>query len=518
MKIKRAALLLLSLVLCLSLFCAAFAEATNSGDPVAVEENEDTKYQKTITIAPSLDFTSMDVQNEAGGTAKSVFVLVFDTLVEYDTTISEYVPGLAVSWEQISETEWVFKLREGVVFHDGTPFTAEDVKFTFERGMEQSGAKSKLSSIKEINVIDDYTIQFLLNAADFDLTYKLAEPNTSILCKKTFEEKGDEEGNKNGTGPFKYNEWVQGDYLSLLRNDTYWGGAKKTEEIVIRYIPEASSRLIALQNGEIDVCIDPPAIDLHYVEEDPNLILWQIPSTNIRHIFLNLNVEPFDNPLVRQAVAHAINREDLVIMVYEGNAQEAYNCMHPTSEYYIDAPYYEYDPEKAKELLAEAGYPDGFSTTIYSSTGTTQKAVANVIQGQLAEVGITAEIQSLETATFNQGVGHGGTYPIAVDGWGGHALGPDYALRSVFHSEGSINRSNIEDPHIDELIDKALATADHDERAAMYAEVQTFIMENANWLPLAIEQINVGIKNTVQGFELPLGLHHHWANLRIVEG
>lgn len=513
---KKILALILSLLICLS--CgAAFAEATMSGEVVAVEETADTKYQKTITIAPSLSFTNMDVQNNNGGTDKSVYVLVFDTLVEYDTTIGEYVPGLAESWEQLSDTQWQFNLRKGVVFHDGTPFTAADVEFTIARGLEQSGAKGKFSSIAKVTVVDDYTILFDLNAPDNDLTYKLCEPNTSIICKKTFEEQGDEAGNKNGTGPYKYNKWVQGDYLSLIRNDEFWGGAKKTEEIVIREIPEASSRLIALQTGEIDLCIDPPAIDLHYVAEDPNLVLWQIPSTNIRHIFLNLNVAPFDNPLVRQAVAHAIDRESLVILVYEGNAQPAVNCMHPISEFYADVPYYEYDVEKAKALLAEAGYPDGFSTTIYSSTGTTQKAVAAVIQAQLAEIGIDVTIQSLETATFNAGVGHGGTYPIAVDGWGGHAIGPDYALRTIFHTEGSVNRSNIEDPAIDALIDKALAESDYEARKALYTEVQEFIMQNANWLPLAIEQINVGLKNTVQGFELPLGLHHHWANLYIVE-
>ncbi len=509
MHLKRTLVLLLCLLMSVALAQGAVGEAQTA------EETDATQYQKTINIAPSLDFTSMDVQNDAGGTAKSVYVLVFNTLVEYDSALPGYVPGLAESMEQLTDTLWKVHLRQGVTFHDGTPLTAEDVKFTVERGLEQSGAKGKFNSITTVRILDDYTLEFELTAPDYDLTYKLCEPNTSIICKKTFEEQGEDEGNKNGTGPFKYNEWVQGDYLSLVRNTAYWGGAPKTEEIVIRYIPEASSRLIALQTGEIDICVDPPAVDLHYVAEDPNLVLWQIPSTNLRHIFLNLNVAPFDNLLVRQAVAHAMNRDDLIILVYEGNATPSYNCMHPTSEFYAEVPYYEYDPEKAIALLAEAGYPDGFETTIYSSTGTTQKAVASVIQAQLAEVGITAQVSAVETATFNAGVAHGGTYPIAVDGWGGHAIGPDYALRSTFHSEGHINRSNIEDEHIDQLIDGALATADQVARAKMYEEVQAFIMGNANWLPLAIEQINVGMKNTVQNFELPLGLHHHWRNLFI---
>jgi len=144
-------------------------------------------YQKTITIAPSLGFTSMDVQNDAGATAKSVYLIVFDTLVKYDTKNGKYIPGLAESWKQLSDTLWQFKLRKGVTFHDGSSFTAEDVKFTVERGLTQSGAKGKFVSIKAVKVVDSNTVNFELNAPDYDLVYKLCEPNTAILCKKTFD-------------------------------------------------------------------------------------------------------------------------------------------------------------------------------------------------------------------------------------------------------------------------------------------------------------------------------------------
>lgn len=504
--------------LCIVLVCFNGCSGSDAieGTDTRTESKEPT-YKKIITIAPSLDFTGMDVQNENGAEAKSVYLMVFDTLVDYDTMKEEYIPGLAESWERISDTLWEFKIRKGVKFHDGNELTAKDVKFTIERGLNNSASKSKFSSIKKVDIIDDYTVHFELHAPDYDLVYKLCEPNTVILSENAFATLGDEEGNKIGTGPFMYKEWVVGDYLSLERFEDYWDGAKKTEEMIIRNIPEASSRLIALQTGEIDVCIDPPVVDLHYIVDDENLELWQIPSTNIRHIILNLNVEPFTNKLVRQAVAHAIDRDSLVAMVYEGNATPHYNVMHTISEFHTEVDYYEYDPEKAKQLLAEAGYPNGFKTTIYSSNGTVQKAVASVIQAQLAEIGIDAEVQSLEVATFNAGVAHGGTFPIAVDGWGGHAIGPDYTLRSAFHSTGNINRSNIEDEYIDNLIDTALATGDFEARAEMYTEIQQYVMENANWIPLAIEQINIGVRADLQGFERPHGLFHHWDNLHIVE-
>ncbi|HPL53331.1 MAG TPA: ABC transporter substrate-binding protein [Bacillota bacterium] len=527
MKINRT--LVLILCVCMVVICftgcsgsgnagtsSTVPDTTENKDGVVVED-ANTVYKKSITIAPALDFTSMDVQNDSGGTAKSVYMLVFNTLIEYDTTDNKYIPGLAESWKQISDTTWEFKLRQGVKFHDGSEFSAEDVKFTIDRGLQKNASKSKFSTIKEVTVIDDYTVQLNLKTPDMDLVYKLCEPNTVIICKNAFDTLEESKANQVGTGPYMYKEWVQGDYLSLTRFNDYWDGARKTEEIIIRSIPEASSRLIALQTGEIDVCVDPPVIDLHYVSEDKNLKLWQIPSSLIRHITLNLKVKPFDNHLVRQAVAHAIDREAILALVYEGNATPHYNVMHPISEFYTDVDYYEFDQAKSKALLAEAGYPDGFKTEIYSGPSAVQKAVANVVQAQLREVGIEAEVKSLEIATFNAGVAPGGTFPIQVDGWGGHTIGPDNALRTEHHSNGSVNRSNIKDEAVDKLIDDAISENDNEKRKELYAEAQQHIVSNSYWIPLAIEQINVGIKSTVKGFEVPHGLFHHWRNLYIIE-
>lgn len=487
-----------------------------TGKALDVIEDANTVYQETITIAPSLDFTSMDVQNDSGGTAKGVFMLVFNTLVEYDTMKDEYIPGLAESWEQISDTVWEFKLRQDVKFHDGSEFTAKDVKFTIERGKEMGASKSRFSSISEVEIVDEHTVNLILHSPDNDIIYKLCEPNTVIISVNAFETLDENEANQVGTGPYMYDEWVQGDYLSLVRFDDYWDGATKTKEIVIRYIPEASSRLIALQTGEIDMCVDPPVIDLHYVAGDEDLVLWQIPSSNIRHISVNMEVEPFTNKLVRQALMYAIDRDALLALVYEGNATPHYGVMHPISEFYIEADTPEYNPEKAKSLLAEAGYPNGFKTTIYSSTGTVQKTIANVMQAQLAEAGIEVEIQSIETATFNAGQDNG-EFDLAVDGWGGHTIGPDNSLRTCFHSKGSFNASNIHDEYVDKLIDEAIAESDYENRKSLYAELQNYLIDNANWIPLTIEQINVGMNVNVQGFELPHGLFHHWRNLYIIE-
>lgn len=477
--------------------------------------NGNSEYQETITIAPSLDFTGTDVQKNSGGTAKSVFVMVYDTLIGKDTMKNELVPGLATSWNQLSDTIWEFNLREGVKFHDGSDFKAEDVKFTIERGKTQSSSKGKLTSVVSVKIVDDYTIQIELDPVDCDIIYKLSEPNTSILSATAFANMDEEEANKIGTGPYMYDEWLQGDYLSLVKYENFWGTAAKTQKVIVRYIPEAASRLIALQTGEIDICVDPPSIDLHYIAEDENLKLLQINSSTLRIVMLNTLVKPFDNEKVRQAVAFAINREDFVTAVYEGNATPCNNIMNPTNEFYKEIEGYSFDLDKAKALLTEAGFPNGFSTTIYSSSGTIQKTVATVLQAQLSKIGIKADIQSLETATFNNLAVLGGDCPILIDGWGGYTVGPDNAIRSFFYSTASYNEGNINDPELDRMLDEAIAEGNLEARKNMYYEIQEYATNLAVMLPIAVEQINVGMKSSLEGFELPDGLFHHWRNLFI---
>lgn len=497
---------------------ATIGETTVSGDVVEVVEDANTKYQETITIGINADTLTNDVMNTSSVVDRSNSVIVFDTLIAMDTETMTVVPGLATEWKQVSDTEWEFKLREGVKFHDGTDFTSEDAVFSIARGVVESQSKNKLNTVDHAEAIDEYTIKIVLTQMDPDIVYKLCDICCVMMSKDAFDSKPVEEACMIGTGPYMYTEYVAGSHFSFTRFDDFWGGAAKTKNIVIKYIPESSARLIALQTGEIDMCLEPPATDMHYVAEDPNLVLYQINGTNLRYVWFNVNVEPFNNPLVRKAVAHAINREDILAMVYNGNATLIYNVMHPDSEYNNpDAPYQEYDLEKAKALLTEAGYPNGFECDVYCTTANIQKSVATVIQAQLAAIGIKVNVNAVESAAFSSGAKKGGSFDFAVDGWGGHVMGPDYALRTVFHTDGT-TRSNLNDPHVNELLDEGLSTADVEARKATYFELQDYIMgEVCPWVPIAIERINWATKNTVQGFTLPHGTVQNYRNIYIVE-
>lgn len=496
----------LSLILCLVLLFSCITVA-HAGE----------EYQETITIGTNADSQNRDIQNTASVVDRANATLIFDTLLHYNTETGEVGPCLAETWNVVSETEWNFKLRKDVVFHDGTPMTAEDVKFSFDRGVQQANSGANLKAMKEMVINDEYDVTLFLSKPDPDIIYKLCDINLAVFSKDAFDSMDVSEAVLVGSGPYKCTEYIQGSHFSFTRNDAYWGELPKTKNIVIRYIAEGSARLIALQTGEIDVCLEPPATDMHYVAEDPNLTLYQVNGTNLRYVWINVNVEPFNNKLVRQAISSAICREDVIAMVYEGNATLATNVMHPDNEFYDgNVAFYDYDEEKALQLLAEAGYPDGFDTTIYCTTGNTQKAVATAVQAQLAAIGINCKVEAQESATFAVGVAPGGTYPLAVDGWGGYATGPDKAMRTVFYTGAATNRCNISDPVVDALIDKAFST-DNQVRKEAYSELEAYLMEECVWVPIAIERLNVATKKEVQGFTKPFGTIHQYRNLFIVK-
>ncbi len=471
----------------------------------ARSQNASGGYKNEIVFAPKLSFDTMDVQNCVSTSTKCVYFWVYNTLVEKDMETNQLVPALAESWEQISDTVWEFNLRKGVKFHNGADFTAKDVKFTYERGMTQGGSKSRLDSMDKVEVIDDYTARIVLNQPDMDFIYKITDQNLVILSADAFETMEEEEANQIGTGPYKYEEWKHGEYVSVTANPDYWNGAPRTNRIVVRTIPEEAARLIALQTGEVDIIQSPASTDLGYIAEDPKLTLSQFPSSTVRYLGLNTSEAPFDNPKVRQAVAYAINRDELIAAVYQGNAMAMRNVMHPDNEFFKEVEGYSYNAEKARELLEEAGYADGFAIKMISNQAVNDVAICTIVQSQLAKLGITVELQSMESATFNATIAEGKGYQLMVSGWSGYTIGPDNALRSILHTDGRINYTNVSDPYIDKTLDEARMLSDIEERKALYGELEEYMTDLAAFYPIAVEMLDLGMKAEVQGMKLPNG-------------
>lgn len=328
--------LLLSLTACSSPAPGQSGSGSNGGGAAG---KEPTGYQETIVWCPRLDFMTQDIHHTPSMVTKATYLWVYNQLVEFDPVTEQIIPVLCTSWEQLSDTQWKFHLRDDVYFHNGDKFSAEDVKFSYEIA-NQGNSAVRVEGIESMEVLDEQTIVINLKSCDMDFLYKITAPEVSILSKKAFDTMPEEEAIKIGTGAYKYGEWVQGDHVEFLANHDYWNGAPKTERIVLRYIPEPSARTIALQTGEVDLIQEPPATDLAAIAEDSNLRLEQYPGSTVSYLFLNCSVAPFDNQLVREAVAHAINFEEIRQAVYLGNCLELNNVMHSSNEFYSDVESY----------------------------------------------------------------------------------------------------------------------------------------------------------------------------------
>lgn len=515
MKKQFLLLVMLALMLCLVTACtqtaapaeapaAPTAAAAAAADaPAATEAPAPAQvaYKEEIIIAPASGFSTQDVQNCGGTTGMSVYYSVFNTLVDLDVATGELVPDLALSWTAISDTVWEFKLRDDVNFHDGTHFTAEDVKFTIERGLTQSKTKLTYSGTKSVTVVDEYTVQVETEAPNHDFVNKLADTRGSMLSKHAFETLTPEEANKIGTGAYKYVEWVEGDHVTLTRNDEYWGELPKTKTIVVKTMTEATTRLVALQAGDVDLIADPTASDLHFFNEDKNIKLLQYTGSQLRFIGLNISSKPLDNILVRQAIACGINKADYMVATYENMAVPHYSFQHPNTPYYVDGLLgMDYDPQKAKDLLAEAGYPNGLTLELIGPQD--DRSISNnaIFQAQMAEIGITLDVQNLEAATFIA-LTEAHDYAIDMDYTARFFTGLDPLYRVFFYAApGAVNYFGFNDARINELIDKGLAEFDEAEREVIYKDLQNIIANEMYCVfPICIEPRLYGANAKLDG-------------------
>lgn len=322
---------------------------------------------------------------------------MFEGLVRFKDGSTELEPALAESWE-VSEDglTYTFKMREGVTFHDGTPVDAEAAKFSFERQLdpehpyhdtgEFAYAEFTLGMIESIEVLNPMTLQITLENPFAPFLSNLAMHAASLVSPAALEQYGrDFAQNPVGTGPYQFASWQRGTELVLERNQDYWRGAPEVERLVYRPIVEDQARLAALESGEIDFTVNLPVDDLPRLRDDTRFHFEEQAGMHTWYLVFNVKKEPFDDPLVRKAVAHAIDRQAIVEALLGGTGELAQNLLPPVVwSYTEDVEQYPYDPERAQELLAEAGYPDGFEIDFWipqSGSGMQQPvAMGTVVQ------------------------------------------------------------------------------------------------------------------------------------------
>ena len=458
---------------------------------------------------------------------------IYDRLVDIEVKedgSSEIVPSLAESWEISGDAlTYTFHLRQGVKFHNGEELTADDVEYSFTRQLSVEGAvntdflaqikgasqllEGTADQLEGFETVDDYTFTITLSEPYAGFLACLSTPGCSIYNREATEAAGDQFGLDPsvtvGTGPFRLTDWTINDQLVLTRYEDYWKGPSELPGVVIRIVPDTETQRMMFESGELDVVdLDylPDAVD-DFTTRYPDQIVSG-PRVGTTYFTMNQNIEPFQDVRVRKAVQMAIDRQAILDALYGGRGQVE-NGIYPHGLYGFNSslPEITYDPEEAKALLAEAGYANGFEMQIAadSSASDATNQALEIIQAQLGEIGIQAEIQNMDESTWlaTRNSGEMGSF---MSTWTADYNDPDNFIYTFFGTpENTKLRSlNYSDTEVMERVQKARTIVDADERIAEYQALEEKIVaEDAAWVPMYSRTHSFAVSKRVQGFEVP---------------
>ena len=415
--------------------------------------------------------------------------------------------------------------RQHALLHDagdsnGSDLTAEDVKFSLDRARNSAAVSYIVNFIEEVTVDDDHTVTVKTTAPYAPTLRNLAIPFAAIVPKAVVE--ADENAfiqNPVGSGPYNFVEWNHGDHVTLKAFDDYYAGKPETENLIMKVIPETSQRTIALETGEVDLAYDLAVNDIPKVNSDDKLTVYEIPSLTCWYVSMNMNKKPFDNPKVREAMSMAIDRQTIIDTINAGSGQTADAIIAPAVFGYYSTGVKEYNPTKAKELLAEAGYPNGFSTTLWVNDNQSRIEMCQAMQAMLLEVGVQCNLEVLEFGSFISRT-TAGDHDLAYFGWTTSSGDADYSYYSLEHStqQGAAgNRSFLADPDVDKLIEEARSNTNEEERKELYKEIAIKLDEINNNIPVYYSSINVGANKKVEGFVMDANGYHSLEKVKVAQ-
>jgi len=460
-------------------------EAQTSESGQQEEEVTSENARDTIVMAIDTNPTTMHPFKQYSGSDMLINQTIYDPLLFYAKGATEptYMLAEAVDIDE-SGTVYTFTLRQGVKFHNGNDFTAEDVVYSFELMVELSAYnKSWSSKVVDIEATDDYTVVMTLDTPFAPFLHYFE--NFYICDKDYMEEAGEDFETPIGTGPYMFVSASSNDQYTFKAFEDYWGGAPSIENVIYKVITEPSTNVMALQTGEIDCTYSMPASSYAEIEADSNFTLTPVPVNCLEMAFFNTDVAPFDNVLVRQAISYAVDRELLSDVLYEGMGTVATTFITPSATGYSAATTgLEYNLEKAKELMAEAGYADGIDTayTIMAANAKTQ-TMAEIVQQAMSNIGFTnVSVEVVETAAFNQRLSSGEYQCGTVAS--GPATTDASACSTYFLADSTKNYANVVDEEILDWFEQAEKSTDSEERLELYAKIDQKIIDQAYYCPL----------------------------------
>jgi ABC-type transport system substrate-binding protein len=483
--------------------------------------------QGTFIFARGGDSVGLDPAHEDDGESLKVAESIFDCLVEFKPGTTEVEPSLAERWDISPDgLVYTFHLRQGVSFHDGTPLDADAVLFSLLRQHDENhpfhsvggawkywGAMDMSKIIASIKAPDPATVVITLNTPNAPFLANLAMPFAGIVSPTALKAEGEGFSQRPvGSGPFKFVSWEQEQKIVLAANDSYWGGRPKLDRVIFEVVKDKNVRALRFKSGEIHGLDDPGPAELEVIKDLPHAKILQQAGMNVGYLAMNTMRKPFDDVRVRIAINLAVDKERIVRDIFRGTGQVAKNPLPPTLWGYADdVQDFPHDPAKAKQLLAEAGFPNGFETTLwympvsrpYMPDG---KEVAESIQLDLQEIGITARMVTYDWSAYLKKT-NDGEHDMALLGWSGDNGDPDnflYNLLSIHAAEQrpSQNIAFYKNAEFDRLITEAKRVTDQGERAKLYQQAQHAFHADPPWVCLAHNIQTVVVRSDVEGFVL----------------
>jgi peptide/nickel transport system substrate-binding protein len=480
---------------------------------------------KKLVIGRANDSVNLDPAGTTDIDSFKVTVNILETLVKSEKEGDQIVPCLAESWKSSEDgLVWVFKLRQGIRFHDDTVFNAQAVVFNFQRWMDidnpyHNGSFSYWNStfggfpgfVKSVTAISDYSVEIKLSRPYAPFLNALAMPVFGISSPSNIMKYGrDVYEHPVGTGPFVFARWDRSKSILLTRNDKYWKGTAKVNEVEFRVIPSSKDRLDELRQGSIHIADNLSPDDIADIKYDPNLYLYLRPSFNVGYIAMNNEKVPFNKREVRVAINHAIDKEKLINDVFDNLAKPAKTYIPPFLwGYNENLESYEYNPEKSRQLLTEAGFPNGFKTTLWVMDAARDYfpkplETAEFIKNDLKQVNIDAEIKVFSMNEYLAKI-HNGEHEIALIGWTGDFTDPDNFLYTLLASENAKpglagNYSFYRSKEVDQLLAQARQTTNMVFRRSLYRSVQEMVNYDAPSVPLVHTMPVLASRLSVKGY------------------
>ena len=464
----------------------------------------------TLVIAQGADAKSLDPHASNDNPSSRIRVQIYDRLMDLDDN-GVPQPMLAESWERPDDKTIIFHLRKGVKFHNGDEMKASDVKFSLERALAAPEVSNILTGINGIEVLDDYTVKVTTEKPMAAILNNLAHTTIAILSEKATKEAGDKFGqNPVGSGPYKFVSWQSGDRVTLEAFPEYWQGEAPIKNVVFRNIVEETNRTIGLETGELDIIYDIQGMDKNKLKDDDRFVVIEGPQVSMTYLGFNMKKAPYDNPKVREAISYAIDQKPIIDTVFLGAGEAANSIIGPNVWGYYDVEKYTQDIEKAKALLAEAGYPDGFKAKIWVNDNPVRRDTAVILQDQLKQIGIDLAIETVEWGAFLDGTARG-DHEMFLLGWGTVTRDPDYGIYELVSTTtmGSAgNRSFYSNPTVDKLLEEGRTELDPEKRKVIYKEIQEIIRKDIPMYMIIYPLQNVVTQKNIKNFKLDSAQSH----------